>query len=198
MTRTRAAIAIGSAAGAIAAALAVAAPRDHEPPPVPGPAGSVREQLIADRHWLDLAGERQIGPDYACAQLLPRRTLWRPRRIVVYVTSREAAARAERVRRQLQSAERTTVRLTSPRFRAETMRAIREDVQARLPPVADPLTIGTRRVAGQDCPSVAITIRPRGQAKDQTEQWVADAIARHGRDRIVVLRTDEPYIERRG
>jgi hypothetical protein len=198
MTRTRVAIAIGTAAGAIAAALAVAAPGDREPPPVPGRAGSVREQLIADRHWLDQAGRSQIGPDYACAQLFPRRTSWRPRRIVVYVTSPEAAVRAERVRRRLQSAQRTTVRLTSPRFRAEAIRAVREDVEARLPSVADPLTIGTSRVGRQDCPLVVITIRPRGQAKDQTEQWAADAIARHGRDRIVVLRTEEPFVLRRG
>jgi hypothetical protein len=151
--------------------------------------GSRVEQMLLDRQWLDRSGSRQIGPDYGCAVVEPRRTPWSPRRLVIYVVSPTGATSAEAVRSRLQSAARTRIRITSERFRATTMTEIRHDVEDSRPSGAVALTIGSSAARGRDCPAVVITLRPVGRATKEAEQWAADAVAEHGADRVVIRRS---------
>lgn len=91
------------------------------------------EQLVGDRERVERRAPDRIGNDFACA-VISKRTAVRPRRLLVYVTSSEAADRARRFVGELKSASRIAVRTTSPQFRRRTMVEIRNSIEKSLPP----------------------------------------------------------------
>ena len=152
------------------------------------------ESLVSDRHRLESQGLGRIGEDFACA-VITRRTSPTPPRLLVYVTSNEAVEPAERFLAEFKSASRSSVLVTSPRFRRRTMLRIRDSVVASLPPEPTCVGIGLESSLDRDdCPRVHIDMLSLGQAGAAMERWASDAVRRFGRDRVVVLRRRQPSV----
>jgi hypothetical protein len=150
--------------------------------------------LVDDRHRVERSASDRIGEDFACA-VITKRAGSRPRQLLVYVTSREAVDRAAQFIAELDSAPRTGVRMTSPRFRRRTMLQIRDSVVESLPPDATSVGIGLESPIDRgDCPRVYIDMLPRGQAGAAVERWASDSVRRFGRDRVIVSRRSGPSV----
>lgn len=146
------------------------------------------EQLVGDRERVERRAPDRIGNDFACA-VISKRTAVRPRRLLVYVTSSEAADRARRFVGELKSASRIAVRTTSPQFRRRTMVEIRNSIEKSLPPDGTGAGIGLESPIDRTrCPRVRIDILPQGQAGPDMERWAEDAVRRFGRHRVIVSR----------
>jgi hypothetical protein len=146
------------------------------------------ERLLADRASVDQAAGARIGIDYACS-VVSHPTKSSAARLLIYVTSREAARRAEQMRRELKEADHAEVKLTSRRFRQRTMRSIRRAVEASLPEHPTSSAIGFQSPIGRSsCPRLELSLLPPGEAGEAMEDWAAAAVNRYGRDRVSVVR----------
>jgi hypothetical protein len=114
----------------------------------------------------------------------------RPRTLLIYVTGKIAAKRARKLRSELDHPRRARVRMTSDRFRKRRMEKIRKRVEAVQPNPSETATAFETPVGKSRCPRMEITLRPKGKASAETEQWAAAMRERFGRDRVVVRRAD--------
>ena len=153
--------------------------------------------LIRDLNLVLRAGPKRIGRDYACA-VLTRATDRRPRELIVFVTDRSDVAAARRVRDELERPNRARIEMTSKRFRHRVMTRIYRSVVAATPTgkgKASSAAVGLESpLRRARCPRLAIEIEPRGVASESIERWAADAVRRHGRDRVVVKRVNQPFV----
>lgn len=133
--------------------------------------------MRVERSW-----KRRIGLDFACVVIDGAELL-------IFVTSGHAARRAEAVRAELIHADRTTVRVVSPRYSRPRMNRIRRVMQRRVPRDSPgSFAVGSELPRGSRCPRVTLVIPPRGAADAALERWAAAAIEEFGSDRVVIDR----------
>ncbi len=127
-----------------------------------------------------------------------RGTKRQPREIVVFVTDRDAVEPARRLREELELPDRARIEITSERFRHRAMARIYRSVVSAMPTgkgegwsSAIGLESPLRRAR---CPRLAIGIEREGVASEPKERWAAEAVRRHGRDRVVVSRLPGPIV----
>lgn len=180
----------------VAASVAIAATQHKDEAAVPARHGSLEERLLQERQWLDRVGSSRVGEGYACSVVTPRKPPRADPRLIILVSSRNAAVRARALGGQLTSPGRVEVRLTSPRFRMSRMRAIESYLRRELPPGARNLSFGRAgfmETPSTRCPPVVILLQHRRHNATSVERWAAHAVARFGRDRVKVKRVSGDF-----
>jgi hypothetical protein len=145
--------------------------------------------IFKDLNTVDQQADERIGRQYACA-VTTRPTKARPRTLLIYVTGEVAAKRARKLRSELDYPWRARVRMTSDRFRKRRMEKIRKRVEAVQPNPSETATGLETPLGKSRCPRMEITLRPKGEATAETEEWAAAMRERWGEDRVVVRRAD--------
>lgn len=140
------------------------------------------DELWEARADLERSGDRRIGNGFACAAV-------HAHRLIILVTSEDARASAEQVRRELPVAHQTDVAVASTRFRHSTMRKIKDRISSTAPPLGEnaSLRISIPPSKSEACSPVTVGFHCGGA---QRKRWQRHVIGRYGRDRVRFERTE--------